>query len=198
MSIFANAIAPSAYFWPGVLPLMLGMAFPATVLAAIIERPFVTRAGITKHALWYSLQANLLSLAIGYASMPLAARAIYTIGPLWSLIAIVISIVSETVYYQQWWVPKDSLEWRWVAAGNVISSVVVLLLPVVALMIKTGQQNLERVLAPYQDLLFWGSVSASIALFSISFFVPAMIRRWRAGHGAAEPAAAASAARPSA
>ena len=34
MSIFANAIAPSAYFWPGVLPLMLGMAFPATVLAA--------------------------------------------------------------------------------------------------------------------------------------------------------------------
>ena len=60
MSIFANAIAPSAYFWPGVLPLMLGMAFPATVLAAVIERPFVTRAGVTKHALWYSLQANLL------------------------------------------------------------------------------------------------------------------------------------------
>ena len=31
MSIFANAIAPSAYFWPGVLPLMLGMAFPAAL-----------------------------------------------------------------------------------------------------------------------------------------------------------------------
>ena len=198
MNVFANAIAPSAYFWPGVLPLMLGMALPATVLAAVIERPFVTRAGVTKHALWYSLQANLVSLAIGYACMPLAVRAIYTIGPLWSLIAIVISIVSETVYYQQWWVPKDSLEWRWVATGNVISSVVLLVLPVIALQIKYDQPTVERMLDPCQGMLFWSSVSVSILVFAISFFMPWITRRWRAASGAARQTVAAPAGPPSA
>jgi hypothetical protein len=189
MSVFANVIAPTAYFWPGILPMMLGMALPATVLAAVIERPFVTRAGVTKHALWYSLQANLMSLAIGYALMPVAAEAIYSIGPLWSLIAVAISIVSETVYYRQWWVPKAELDWRWVATGNVVSSVVLLLLPVIALQIKYDLPSAERMLDPYQGALFWGSVSVSVAVFAISIFMPGIIRGWRARASVVGPAA---------
>ena len=42
----ANTIAPTAYFWPGVLPLMWSMALPASVLAAVLESPFVSRAGV--------------------------------------------------------------------------------------------------------------------------------------------------------
>src|SRR5213082_938665 len=81
---FANSIAPTAYFWPGVLPLAFGLALPASVLAAFLERPFVTRAGVREYALWYSLQANLVSLAVGYLTVPVGLVAIYTIGPLWS------------------------------------------------------------------------------------------------------------------
>src|SRR5947209_12590324 len=77
---FANSIAPTAYFWPGVLPLMLGMALPASVLAAVLERPFVSRAGVREYAFWYSLQANLVSLVIGYVTSPVGVYAIYTIG----------------------------------------------------------------------------------------------------------------------
>lgn len=58
LHLFANTIAPTAYFWHGVLPLTLGMALPASVLAAVLERPFVTAAGVRDHALWFSLQAN--------------------------------------------------------------------------------------------------------------------------------------------
>src|SRR5262249_41298362 len=75
----ANSIAPTAYFSPGVLPLMLGMALPASVLAAVLERPFVSRAGVQEYAFWYSLQANLVSLVIGYLTLPLGVYAIYTI-----------------------------------------------------------------------------------------------------------------------
>ncbi|HEV2949273.1 MAG TPA: hypothetical protein VGX70_18000 [Gemmataceae bacterium] len=187
MSVFANAIAPTAYFWPGVLPMMLGLAMPATVLAAIIERPFVTRAGVTRHALWYSFQANFLSLLIGYATMPCAVQAIFDIGPLWSLIAITISIVSEGVYYQQRWVPGEELKWGWVAVANIISSVVLLLLPSIALSIKSGKPDLERGLDPYQDVLFWGSVVGSVLIFVLSFFMPRILRRRTKAHEAPEP-----------
>jgi hypothetical protein len=187
MSVFANAIAPTAYFFPGVLPLMLGLALPATVLAAIIERPFVTRAGVSRHALWYSLQANFLSLLIGYATMPCAVQAIFDIGPLWSLIAIIISIVSEGVYYQQRWVPGEELKWGWVAVANIVSSVVLLLLPSIALSIKSGQPDLERVLDPYQEVLFWGSVVGSVLIFVLSFFMPRILRRRTKAQEAPEP-----------
>ena len=69
---FANTIAPTAYFWPGVLPLTLGLALPATVLAAVLERPFVSRAGVTEHTLWYSLQANCVSPVLGFVMLPIA------------------------------------------------------------------------------------------------------------------------------
>jgi hypothetical protein len=144
-------------------------------LAAVIERPFVTRAGVTKHALWYSLQANFLSLLIGYATIPCAAHAIFDTGPLWSLFAITASIVSEGVYYQQRWVPGEELKWGWVAVGNIVSSVVLLLLPPIALAVKSGQPDLERLLDPYQDRLFWGSVAGSVFVFLISFFMPRIL-----------------------
>ncbi|GIW85175.1 MAG: hypothetical protein KatS3mg107_0835 [Gemmataceae bacterium] len=118
---YANAIAPTAYFWPGVLPLMGGMALPASVLAAVLERPFVSHAGVREYAFWYSLQANLISLAIGYATLPVGVDAIFSIGPLWSLIAVAMSIGSEGWYYQWRAVQApERLRWRWIVAGNVL------------------------------------------------------------------------------
>lgn len=42
---FANSIAPTAYFWPEVPPLTLGME----LLAAVLERPFLAAAGVRDH-----------------------------------------------------------------------------------------------------------------------------------------------------
>lgn len=119
---------------------------------------------------WYSLQANLISLAIGYAAVPIGVDAIFSIGPLWSLIAVAMTVGSEGWYYQ-WRAVEASerLRWRWIVAGNVFSSVVLLLLPPVALAIKEAQPDPEWTLAPYQNALFWGSVIASAALLLGSF-----------------------------
>jgi hypothetical protein len=178
---FANSIAPTAYFWPGVLPLMLGMALPASVLAAVLERPFVTQAGVREYAFWYSLQANLISLVIGYLMLPVAVDAIYTIGPFWSLIAVAMSVVSEGWYYQ-WRAIKapGSVRWGSVVWGNAFSSFVLLLLPSVALAIKEAKPSLVGQLGPYQDALYWGSVTASVTVFVGSFLAPGLLRRMRA------------------
>lgn len=173
---FANSIAPTAYFWPGVLPLSLGMALPASVLAAVLERPFVTAAGVRDHALWFSLQANLVSLVVGYLTLPVGVYAIFTIGPLWSIIAVGLSVVSEGWYYR-WRVTKDSdLRWGPVIWGNLFSSIGLLLLPYATLAIKEAKPDLVWDLDPYQGVLFWGSMSGSVLVFVVSF-VPTRGRR---------------------
>jgi len=178
---FANSIAPTFYFWPGVLPLMLGLALPASVLAAVLERPFVSRAGVTEYAFWYSMQANFISLVLGYLTLPVGVEAVYTIGPFWSLIAVAMSVVSEGWYYR-WRAIKGQgrLRWGWIVAGNGFSSFVLLFLPPVALAIKEAQPQLVWDLKPYQGGLFWGSVSGSVVVFVGSFFAPGLQGRFRA------------------
>jgi hypothetical protein len=63
--MFANVIAPSVLLLPGVLPLSGFAAFPASILAALIEGPFLAHAGLRRHVRCYSLQANLISLLLG-------------------------------------------------------------------------------------------------------------------------------------
>jgi hypothetical protein len=188
---FGNAIAPTVYFFPGVIPFMFGMAVPASVLAAFLERPFVTWAGVREHTLWYSLQANLVSLLIGYVTLPVGMTAIYTIGPLWSLIAVAMSVVSERCYYQ--WRAREDSKVRWwpIVLANVFSSFVLLVLPSIGLMIKEGFPHLELELAPYQHVLLWGSVGGGAVLFAASFFVPSLLRRKAEAHQALQATGAA-------
>lgn len=180
-TVFANSIAPTAYFMPGVLPMMLGMAVPASVLAAFLDRPFVKWAGVRERTLWYSLQANLVSLVIGYITMPVGIYAIYTIGPLWSIIAVAMSVISEGCYYQRRCAEGTNIRWLPVVAGNVFSSFVLVFLPGVTLLIKKEIPSLEMNLAPYQGALLWGSVGVCGLLFVASFFVPRLLRWAKAG-----------------
>jgi hypothetical protein len=177
----ANTIAPTAFFMPGYLPLMAGLlALPASVLAAVVERPFVTRAGVTSHTTWYSLQANFVSLLVGYATIPVAIGAIGLAAPLWSLAAIALSILFEGRYYEVRKLNLDHpLKWRWIVWGNICSSVILLLIPFAAIQIRTSDPHLARDLDHYEELLLWSSVAVSITVFAACFFMPLMIRRWR-------------------
>ncbi len=177
---FANSIAPTAYFMPGMIPWMFGMAVPASVLAAFLERPFLSWAGVKHHVLWYSLQANLVSLVIGYITMPVGIYAIYTIGPLWSIIAVAMSVISEGWYYRWRCDEATSVRWGPIVAANVFSSFVLVCLPGITLMIKEASPTLEMNLAPHQDALLWGSVGGSGVLFVASFFVPHLLRAAKA------------------
>jgi hypothetical protein len=157
------------------------MSLPASVLAAFLERPFATWAGVAHNALWHSLRANLISLGLGYVTMPVALIAIYSIAPLWSVIAVSLSILIEGIYYQKWVLRgAQRLRWRWVVVGNIWSSLVLLSLPFITMAVKQARPDLVWELAPYQDTLLAGSVAGSILLFVAACVAPNVRRQEKA------------------
>ena len=105
-----------------------------TLLAAIIERPFVTRAGVARRALLHSIAANLVSMLLAPLGWGLLALqpdygrwSDYNVAlALTSIGGLVISIFSEYGYYRlisRRAEVKPRL--RWVAIGNVVSLVVI-------------------------------------------------------------------------
>jgi hypothetical protein len=183
---FADFIAPSAFFLPGFLFISLGAAIPATVLAGVLERAFVSRAGVKVNAIWYSLQANLVSAAAGVLCMPFALGLLDVFPPLWFLLAVTISIGSEGVYYE-WCAlePGQKLRWRWIILANIFSSAVLFVpLPMLTYLSDRYTDSycwwglrFER----YQLWILCPSVAASLAAFAWSFVVTGRAhRRWRA------------------
>lgn len=167
----ANSMAPYAYFWPGVLPIAGGLAFPASVLAAVIERPFLTWAGIQRGALAYSLQANFLSLLIGMVTSTFGMVFLYALGPLWWPVPIAVSVLSEGWYLR--WKTGRRLLWLPIVYGNLLSSLLLLLLPVTVMDIHPLWPSLYwDYLVLYHEPLFWWTFAASLAVFLLSFLWP--------------------------
>jgi hypothetical protein len=175
----ANAIAPAAAFYPGFLPIEPLWALPATVLAAVLERPFVSKAGIGRCALWYSLQANLVSMVIGFVLLPLALLIIYSpFAPLWPFAAVTVSILSERGYYQiRKAAGPSQTSQRWIAWGNVFSSFVILCIPIAAYAIKSVRPDTEQSMVPYEPGLLALGVGGSVIAFAVSFLAPPIARR---------------------
>lgn len=98
LPLVADVITADMGFFPGCA--LFGPAFglPLSVLAAVLERPFYTRAGIKRWAVWYSLQANFVSLLVGYLLIFVTVPAFYAIGLLWFPVAVSISIIVERSY----------------------------------------------------------------------------------------------------
>jgi hypothetical protein len=72
VGILANTISPALVIVPGFGLLGLHVAFTLSMLAAFIERPFVTRAGVSRYALCASLRANFVTTLVGLACTPIA------------------------------------------------------------------------------------------------------------------------------
>jgi hypothetical protein len=175
--VLANVLAPTAYFWPGMIPMTVGLALPASVLAAFVERPFVSRAGIRQYAIWYSLQANFVSLAIGYITMPIGIWVLYMAGPLWSVIAIALSVVSEGWYYRWRALHGVPLRWGYLICGNLLSSVVLVVLPYIAIEINQARPMLIWEYESYFDSLLRWTLLGSLVMFALAFIAPTLLRR---------------------
>lgn len=122
--LLANAIGAEIGMMPGFAMMGPIMGLPVSVLAAFVERPLVQRAGVTKHALWFSLQANFVSLLAGYAALLIAGPTLFhdTSGAvaLWPFVAIFISIVVERTYLALINRPQF-VRWNWIIAANLCS-----------------------------------------------------------------------------
>lgn len=163
----ANSLSPYVYFWPGVISVSLVYAFPASLLVAILERPFLTAAGIARRPLVFSLRANFLSTIAGILLIPICYPALYMIGPFWCILAFGVSCAVEVVYLRKY--SYQSFAWGWIVGGNAISSAVLMVLPMIAIAIGDNNRLLAWTLKAPQVWLAWLLLSASVAAFLGSF-----------------------------
>jgi hypothetical protein len=122
---FGDTGTTMLYFVPGIGAIGLVAALPLTLVAAVLEWPFVSRAGIARYAFTRSLRANLLSWLVG-----VIVTFLFFAGPgpillafAYSLLAIPISIVIEGRYYTAVLAREGGvLRWSWVIAANFFST----------------------------------------------------------------------------
>jgi hypothetical protein len=98
----ASACAQHSYSGVACLPgfALLGghVGFALAILAAFIERPFLTWAGVDRRTVAYSIQANLLSLlGTGFTGLVAASTLWYAgdIAVLWIPLAVVLNAAIE-------------------------------------------------------------------------------------------------------
>ena len=125
-ALFGNVIGAEVGMIPGFAFVGPLFGLPVSVLAAFIERPFVSRAGVGREAIWRSLQANLVSLVVGYVLVFLLLPLAMSFGPA-AMLAPVAAIAASSFIefkYLQHQTPLRVDGWFLIAAGNVASGIV--------------------------------------------------------------------------
>jgi len=169
----ADSLSPYVWFWPGIVTITVVYAFPASLLAAFIERPFLTWAGFEQRALVLSLRANFLSTIVGILFVPFGGPLLYGLGPIWCVIAFVISCVVELLYLRRF---NRGLLKRYIIIGNVVSSGLLMVLPPIAVTLRMNYYFLARAMEPHEVWLGWTAALVSLAFFWASFAFPVRLQ----------------------
>jgi len=159
--LFANAITADMGMIPGFALVGPAMGFPLSVLAAFLERPAYTRAGVSHSTIWYSLQANFVSLILGYlGTFLLLPIAMYS-GPDLALLCPIVAVAKSS-----------HLNWVWIAIANVFSAGACIVIVVVSRYIRNNYEYFALQFDPVHDVLQVMVGFGSCVLFVISFLVP--------------------------
>lgn len=171
-TLLANSIAADAGLIPGLAIFGPVMGLPLSVLAAFIERPFFSRAGLPTKAIWYSLQANFVSLLVGYAAtvivIPLVMSPIDAFGMIWPFVALGISVVTERQYLQMR-NRSRRLAWGPVTAGNITSAAVSIGVLILVVWLRGRVPRICDAIREYEDVMTVVVAVGSLALFVGSF-----------------------------
>jgi hypothetical protein len=178
----ANTISPTLVTIPGMGVLGLHVAFTLSILAAFVERPFVSRAGVTRFALCASLQANFLSTLIGLLFLPVAVFAVYAFEPsfpyllfVWWAVAVWLSYRYEFYWYRRrFGGPGITLLRGPIAWGNIISNALFL-----AILVVTEEPTHDR-LRWLRSLEPWLTIATSVAcgaVYLAAFLIPKFSRK---------------------
>jgi len=171
--ILANTITADMGLIPGMAIISPLFGLPLSVLAAVIERPFYSAAGVERHAVWYSIQANVVSLLIGYPIVLLVAFLSDVVGEvilaLWPFAAVAISTYIEWKYLNAKARVRRRLSLGAVLGANVLSALVCVLMLVP--LYSFDRPDVKLALRPYQSplsiVLGIGCIVATVAAFII-------------------------------
>jgi hypothetical protein len=165
----ANSLAPFAWFWPGVLHVSIVYSFPATVLAALIERDFVRLPGERRGSLVLSLRANLISTIVGILLIPVAMYLLYT--PILPPAAFAISCWVEIAYLKRFVDPGYSA--RRLVLGNAISAGTLIVIPIIAEVVKELRPVWPWLMQDYWIETLSVACAVSAVILVAAWFVPA-------------------------
>ena len=171
--VLANTLAPWIPFSPGFSAFSFDLAIPMTLLAALIERPFLTASGITRSTLARSIQANLASTLLGVLTVLPAVMFINVVGPLIFAVAVALSITVECGFLKATG-PADQRSPRlgWIAAGNLASSSLLWIIPFVVFAIQDADPNVRNALKPYESWLRLVTVGGSSIAITAACALP--------------------------
>lgn len=171
--LLANSIAADAGLIPGLAIFGPAMGLPLSVLAAFIERPFVTRSGFERNAIWFSLQANFISLLIGYFAtmivIPLVmSPSVGLVGLVWPFLAVGISIATERLYLTMR-LRHGTVPWAPMTYGNIVSALTCIAVMVSAAVLRDAAPHVSADLREHETAMNVGAAIASLLLLVGSF-----------------------------
>ena len=177
VTILANTITANMGLIPGfgIIGPLFGL--PLSIMAAIIERPFLTAAGVERHAVWYSIRANVLSLLAGYVLVFVGLILIHDEDALlifWPFAAVLISTALERSYLSARAPLRRQLPFTTVLAANVVSALVCVLLLVPVTML--DQAEIKDALRPWQLPLSIVLATVCAAAVVMSYVIPRKAR----------------------
>ena len=172
----ANSLASWVWIWPGVVSINPLFGLLPTLLASFVERPFVTRARVTKRPLIRSIRANVLSLLAG---IPVSTFvwSVRSESGLFVLagVAVAVTIAVEGFYFRSVLRKEDRrLSWRWIIFGNISSNA---LLIAIALTVRTLQEThpqLGLALLPYYGGLQIAALALSVSMVAVAVAEPTL------------------------
>ncbi len=176
--LLANVITADMGLLPGLAFVGPALGLPLSVLAAVVERPFYSRGGVGgQKAIWYSLQANLISLVVGFVLLlvfGLLASAVglgasdATFFLVWPIVAIGLSSVIERAHLVRRSGEPD-ISWPWVIAGNVVSAAACFTLLFPIQWVREHHAHWANMLRPHAPALQVGAGIASLIVFGFAF-----------------------------
>jgi membrane protein implicated in regulation of membrane protease activity len=158
---YGNGISPVAAFFPGFFVMSPFLGVPATLVAALLERSFVSLSGVKRHALVYSIRANLISWFAGAVLLVFAGPIIFsTVSPL--VLLYPVAIVALTIYLEGSYLNSvarrhgSRIQWGSIIAGNLLSSFALLFIGFTSVGWGEADPLLASRVAPYVSIALVG------------------------------------------
>jgi hypothetical protein len=167
----ANGMSPIAGFWPGFFLLSPLFGIPATLLAAFIERPLLTAAGVRRYALVQSIRANLLSWLVGAVIVfVLFTTDSYAAMDIYILCSVPLSIWIEGTYLRRAATRRgDTADWGMIIVANIASGAALFMIGTIALNMGENDPLVGWRLKPYEIplSLAGGALSLAIVVYGL-------------------------------
>ena len=150
----------------------VGLVLP--ILGGFLERPFFTLAGARVRGLGFSIQANLLStLVIGVAGgfvLGAAWRGGDGLLLMWFPFAVVLAFLLEWLWLAKpWRRPRRRLKWGWLLLGNILSAIVIAILPLLSEISRSSPYLRVTGLHRTRDTVALLTLIACIIVYVIAF-----------------------------